>query len=235
MSTSSQQQACAARCWKIAALAGVGVAVLLIAFGGWLWWKAIVIGVVVFSVGGVALRRLWCRDDVVDIRPASAAAQFPDPTQTQTAPQAPAQTREPAPASKGEAEPKKAPQTPADEPNTGADAVTIRPSAVLPGQQELAARKGSWKYTTAPVDAEPLLETDPDDLKKISGIGPALEQKLHGAGVTTFAQIAGWNGDDVARMDDVLSFRGRITRDNWIEQAGILAAGGETEFSGRNK
>lgn len=72
-----------------------------------------------------------------------------------------------------------------------------------------------------------------DDLKKISGVGPALEKKLHAADVTSFAQIADWSEDEVARMDDVLSFKGRITRDNWIEQAKILAAGGETEFSKR--
>ncbi|MBO6775938.1 MAG: endonuclease, partial [Marinibacterium sp.] len=55
------------------------------------------------------------------------------------------------------------------------------------------------------------------------------------AGVTSFAQIAGWSEDDVARMDDVLSFKGRISRDDWIGQATTLAAGGETEFSARKK
>ncbi|MBL4766650.1 MAG: NADH-quinone oxidoreductase subunit NuoE [Rhodobacteraceae bacterium] len=74
-----------------------------------------------------------------------------------------------------------------------------------------------------------------DDLKKISGVGPVLEKKLHAADVSSFAQIAGWSDDDVSRMDDVLSFKGRISRDNWIEQATILAAGGETKFSKRSK
>ena len=59
----------------------------------------------------------------------------------------------------------------------------------------------------------------------------ALEKKLHAAGVTSFAQIAGWTPEDVAAMDEKLSFKGRIDRDGWIEQARILAAGGETEFS----
>ena len=31
-----------------------------------------------------------------------------------------------------------------------------------------------------------------DDLKQLSGVGPALEKKLHDNGVTTFAQIAAW-------------------------------------------
>jgi large subunit ribosomal protein L21 len=63
-----------------------------------------------------------------------------------------------------------------------------------------------------------------DDLKKLSGVGPALEKKLHEAGITTFAQIAAWTEDDVAAMDEKLSFKGRIEREGWIEQARKLAA-----------
>ncbi len=64
-----------------------------------------------------------------------------------------------------------------------------------------------------------------DDLKELSGVGPALEKKLHEAGVTTFAQIAAWTEDDVAAMDEKLSFKGRIEREGWIEQAKELAKG----------
>lgn len=64
-----------------------------------------------------------------------------------------------------------------------------------------------------------------DDLKQLSGVGPALEKKLHAAGVTTFAQIAAWNDEDVAAMDEQLSFKGRIEREGWIEQAKELAKG----------
>ncbi|MEO0865944.1 MAG: 50S ribosomal protein L21, partial [Pseudomonadota bacterium] len=45
------------------------------------------------------------------------------------------------------------------------------------------------------------------------------------AGVTTFAQIADWTADDVAAMDEKLSFKGRIEREGWIEQAKELAKG----------
>ncbi|MDF1856810.1 50S ribosomal protein L21 [Pseudooceanicola sp.] len=62
-----------------------------------------------------------------------------------------------------------------------------------------------------------------DDLKILSGIGPALEKKLHEAGVTSFAQIAAWSADDVTEMDEKLSFKGRIEREGWIEQAKELA------------
>jgi large subunit ribosomal protein L21 len=58
-----------------------------------------------------------------------------------------------------------------------------------------------------------------DDLKELSGVGPAIEKKLHGAGVTSFAQIAAWTEEDVAAMDEKLSFKGRIDREGWVEQA----------------
>ena len=63
-----------------------------------------------------------------------------------------------------------------------------------------------------------------DDLKQLSGVGPALEKKLHEAGVTTFAQIAGWGADDIAEMDEKLSFKGRIEREGWVDQAKAIVA-----------
>ena len=62
-----------------------------------------------------------------------------------------------------------------------------------------------------------------DDLKQLSGVGPALEKKLHAAGVTSFAQIAAWTDADVAAMDEKLSLKGRIEREGWIAQAKELA------------
>jgi large subunit ribosomal protein L21 len=64
-----------------------------------------------------------------------------------------------------------------------------------------------------------------DDLKKLSGVGPALEKKLIAAGVTTFAQIAAWTEADIAEFDEKLSFKGRIEREGWVEQAKKLAEG----------
>lgn len=63
----------------------------------------------------------------------------------------------------------------------------------------------------------------PDDLKLISGIGPKLEQVLNGLGVWTYGQIAGWGREEIAWVDDYLSFTGRIGRDGWIGQAAKLA------------
>ena len=64
-----------------------------------------------------------------------------------------------------------------------------------------------------------------DDLKKLSGVGPALEKKLHEGGVTSFAQIAAWTEADIAEFDEKLSFKGRIEREGWVEQAKELTKG----------
>ena len=61
-----------------------------------------------------------------------------------------------------------------------------------------------------------------DDLKRISGIGPKLEQVLNGMGVRTYAQIAAWTADDLDKVDDQLKFGGRISRDDWVGQANVL-------------
>ena len=72
--------------------------------------------------------------------------------------------------------------------------------------------------------AAPKADAGADDLKKLTGVGPALEKKLHEQGVTTFAQIASWGPEEIADMDDKLSFKGRIERDGWVDQAKALAA-----------
>lgn len=75
-----------------------------------------------------------------------------------------------------------------------------------------------------------------DDLKQIRGIGPKLEKLLNEVGVWHFDQIASWKAKDIAHVDEMLvGFRGRITRDEWVRQAKVLAAGGATEFSERVK
>ena len=73
----------------------------------------------------------------------------------------------------------------------------------------------------------------PDDLKRIRGIGVLIEKKLNSLGITGYDQIANWTGADIDRMSQLLDFRGRIERENWVEQARILASGGQTEFSRR--
>ena len=59
-----------------------------------------------------------------------------------------------------------------------------------------------------------------DDLKMIKGVGPKLETMLNELGFYHFDQIAGWSAAEVAWVNDNLTgFKGRVSRDNWVEQA----------------
>ncbi|MFO7758429.1 MAG: NADH:ubiquinone oxidoreductase [Roseovarius sp.] len=133
----------------------------------------------------------------------------------------------------------------------------VKSGTTLAGETELADRKGTWRYDAgneAGTDAEPGQTTttvdasigvkpaglsaprggQPDDLKQIKGVGPKLEQACHNLGYYHFDQIAAWTPDEVAWVDEnLVGFKGRVSRDNWVEQAKTLAAGGETEFSRR--
>jgi len=64
------------------------------------------------------------------------------------------------------------------------------------------------------------------DLKRIRGIGVLIEKKLNSMGVTTYEQVANWTAEDIDRASQALDFKGRIERENWVEQARILASGG---------
>jgi NADH-quinone oxidoreductase subunit E len=66
----------------------------------------------------------------------------------------------------------------------------------------------------------------PDDLKKISGVGPKLEGLLNEMGFYHFDQIAAWTPAEVAWVDARLKFKGRIERDDWIAQARAFATEG---------
>ena len=73
-----------------------------------------------------------------------------------------------------------------------------------------------------------------DDLKQIKGIGPKMEKMCNALGFFHFDQIAAWTPDEEAWVNANLEgFKGRVSRDEWIAQAKLLAAGGETEFSKR--
>lgn len=73
-----------------------------------------------------------------------------------------------------------------------------------------------------------------DDLRRIKGVGPKLVVMLDEQGVTSFAQIAAWTEEDIARVDATLGrFAGRIERDQWVEQAKLLAAGDDAGFEAK--
>ena len=74
-----------------------------------------------------------------------------------------------------------------------------------------------------------------DDLKMIKGVGPKLEKLLNTLGFYHFDQIAKWSAKELSWADDnIEGFKGRASRDNWVEQARKLVSGQETEFSIRD-
>ncbi|PID36452.1 MAG: hypothetical protein CR993_05135 [Rhodobacterales bacterium] len=89
---------------------------------------------------------------------------------------------------------------------------------------------------TRPETLSAARDGQPDDLKMIKGVGPKLEIMCNELGFYHFDQIANWTADEVAWVDANLEgFKGRVSRDNWVEQAKVLAAGGTTEFADRVK
>lgn len=121
------------------------------------------------------------------------------------------------PLPKTEPKPKAEPKAKA-EPKPKADKVT-KPKAAKPeGLVRLKApRKGRA-----------------DDLQEIEGIGPALEKLVNSLGFYHFDQIAAWTEADIATVDaEMKTFKGRITRDKWVEQAKIIVAEGLEAFRER--
>lgn len=88
-----------------------------------------------------------------------------------------------------------------------------------------------------PIPVSPAITTPSapgDDLLKLKGVGPKLNQLLIELGVTRYAQIAGWSDADIAAVDAKLgNFRGRPVRDQWIDQAKYLAAGDIAGFEAK--
>jgi predicted flap endonuclease-1-like 5' DNA nuclease len=73
-----------------------------------------------------------------------------------------------------------------------------------------------------------------DDLLQIKGVGPKLNQLLVGLGISRFDQIAKWGAGEISKVDGHLgSFKGRIVRDKWVEQSGLLARGAIAEFEAK--
>lgn len=96
-------------------------------------------------------------------------------------------------------------------------------SAVSDGESDLEQESQPELFSTVPADA--------DNLKELKGVGPGLEKTLNEMGIYKFTQIASWGSKEIAWVDARLKFKGRIVRDDWVGQAGILAGGGKTEFS----
>ncbi|MGZ2379655.1 NADH-quinone oxidoreductase subunit E [Rhizobium brockwellii] len=113
----------------------------------------------------------------------------------------------------------------------------VRPvSEPIPPSQTKPASQTKASQPKPAVKAKPVARGKVDDLKLIAGIGPKLEQVLKDKGIRSFADIAAWTDEEIARFDAELGFNGRIGRDDWTGQAKVLAGRGrrkKNELSGR--
>ncbi len=205
----------------IAAIAGLvfvvalGVAYVLYDLG---LNGAVFVAAIVSGVAAVALALGWrpARNDTDAAHPKGREAV--DMTKAAPATPAAAAVRDAAPGHEAEAERKAVAE------EEGMQQVEIE-AEVTPTQPAPAP-----PVTPSPGKKPTMLSAarggQPDDLKLISGVGPKLEQTLHGMGIFHFDQIAAWGPNELAWMDDNLTgFKGRASRDGWVPQAKSLAAG----------
>ncbi len=279
MNDNQSSLTCMLSVWGLAILAAILAAVLLMLLGDWRFVQAVFAAIIIAIIVGALLQWIACRPLPPQGHiPSSGSVPNPVPTSKASAASAVEQARAGA-----TPEPATAAAKAASDARGG-----MKPSTPLPGEAELAARKGTWTYSggddadadeetaadaaalaeeaaAKTVEAESPKPAEPeapepaaaapaasegdgtrpatldgprggtaDNLKEIKGIGPKLEKVCNDLGFYHFDQIANWTADEVAWVNEnLVGFKGRVSRDNWVEQAKILAAGGETEFSKR--
>jgi large subunit ribosomal protein L21 len=111
----------------------------------------------------------------------------------------------------------------------GAPARSSAAAAAPAAPREADAPAEAVAPATAVAPAEPstgpsaTTEAGGDDLRAIKGLGAVAAEKLHGAGVTTWAQIAAWTPDEARDLALRLDLQpGRIASDDWVGQARAL-------------
>lgn len=93
------------------------------------------------------------------------------------------------------------------------------------GKPGAAKKKAAPKKAAAPkADPAPAAAGEADDLKRISGVGPVLEKKLNALGITTFQQIFDLTPEKRDEVEEQLSFKGRMEREDWAGQCKTFIA-----------
>ncbi|MEM1046359.1 MAG: polyhydroxyalkanoate depolymerase [Pseudomonadota bacterium] len=159
-------------------------------------------------------------------KPAIAKPAVDKPAVTKPAAVKPAAAKPAAakPAAAKPAAPKKAPEAvPA---KAAAPARPAKPAEAVKAAPK-PAKRASAKPKAVDASLSAIMLAKPqgaqDDLKKISGVGPKLERVLNETGIFHYWQVAGLTAKQITELDDRLAFKGRIARDNWVEQAKKLA------------
>jgi small subunit ribosomal protein S2 len=94
----------------------------------------------------------------------------------------------------------------------GSSGIDVGASEAPPEENLEVAEVAVFKGIDAP-------RGEADDLKRITGISPKLEQRLNDVGVYHFWQIADLGTDEMMALDRALDTKGRIARDGWVAQA----------------
>lgn len=232
MAHSNNSTTCMMACWVIAFI--VGMIVVYVTAGSMPYVVPLFLGLIAALIVGLLLLKVLCKGAAqatpIVAKPTVAATSTPAQAEADTEAQA---------AAASEAAAAQQAEDAAAEAAKAAQAAMAAETAVSTETADGPAAEGAANQVVAPLAAQPVglsaaRDSGADDLKQIKGVGPKLEQLLNSLGQFHFDQIAGWSASDVAWMDDNLQgFKGRVSRDGWVEQAKILATGEATEFSKR--
>ncbi|WP_196259062.1 hypothetical protein [Pelagibacterium limicola] len=131
-----------------------------------------------------------------------------------------------APALVPAADPVAAAEQPARSSESAVSADSVSPTPK--GKAPRAGRKASVPGSSQRARKTVATSSGPaDDLKKIRGIGPRLEANLQERGITHYDQIAKLTKKATSELDAELNLRGRIEREQWVEQAKALMKAGK--------
>jgi predicted flap endonuclease-1-like 5' DNA nuclease len=129
------------------------------------------------------------------------------------------------------AEPVVVAPTPPPAPQPIPVAVAAPPAPPEPAPAPVAAPVAAAALTAIGI---PAAVGNADDLLQVKGIGPKLNSLLNSLGISRFDQIAAWGAKEIDIVDGHLgAFKGRIGRDAWVEQAGLLATGAIAAFEAK--
>ncbi len=257
MSNADKKSQCQMGCWGMGAAIGLIAFIMLMAVADFSFMAAAVLGILLFVILGALFSWLFCAP-VPSLGERSAPKSVATPAASAASVTA-TSSAVPKTTEADEESVAKAAET--AEKTADAEAAAKAAEAAAKAAEEQAAKEAETAKAAAEekakeAEATPDFDGDgvkegtdegaqpevldaprdgkADNLKEIKGIGPKLEKACNSIGVYHFDQIANWSDDEVAWVNaNLVGFKGRVTRDNWVEQAKILAAGGETEFSQR--
>jgi predicted flap endonuclease-1-like 5' DNA nuclease len=218
MSDHKKNSACQMGCWAMAAVAGLLTFVMLLTVGGYTFMPAAFVGAIAFILLGLLFGWLFCTPLPSAVDRSATGSTSAAATSGSTAPSAGATASVAAGASAAVASTSSA----SDADKAAADKAAADAASGEDYDGD-GVREGA-NEGTKPATLSTAREGGADDLKRIKGIGPKLEKLCNTMGFFHFDQIAAWTPDEMAWVNANLEgFKGRATRDKWIEQAKLLA------------